>query len=457
MIGFPGIAPVLIAVIALMAAGADSAPAAADPRADVAAFLRERGIDREQRLDLEQATAWGDEQQKLAIRVLARLTPPVEVVAGWRTAAADLPAEAPAIGDALVRVRGRATFVAPQQLTPEQQQLFGQPGFDVVRLAAADGRLVDVLVKAAPKAWPRWQPIDEPASVVGLPLSAGVGPAPTGGPADAPAWPEPRPAVVMAASGVAFEPATPLGSLGMDYSLFDSVRDGGRLAAGDAGAFYAMLAAVARDEGRREPVTADTILAIVDPACTWYADHRGDPVTITGIARKATRIEIDEPFRREQLGTDHYWELFVFVNTPLIRIDGQDQDTYPIVCCVRDLPPGMPTGDSISEGVRVDGFAFKRYGYPLADVSIISSQGDRDETGKRRETALLVARRAEWRKPPSTAETSGVLSWIFAGLGAAVAAAVIYGLWASNRAARLAERQAREALPDRVDLPRDGT
>jgi len=428
-----------------------------EPAADVATFLRERGIDREQRRGLEQASAWGDDEQKLAIRVLARLIPPVELATGWRAAAADLASDGPAIGDALVRVRGRVTFVAPQRLSPEQERLFGQPSFDVVRLVAADGRLIDVLVKAAPQAWPRWQPIDEPASVVGLPLSAGIGPAPTGAPSEAAAWPESRPAVVMAAGGVTFEPATPLGGLGMDYALFDMVRDGGRLAAGDAEAFYAMLAAVARDEGRREPAAADTILAIIDPAKKWYAAHRGDPVTITGIARKATRIAIDEPFRREQLGTDHYWELFVFVETPLIRVNGQDQDTYPIVCCVRDLPPGMPSGDSISEGVRIDGFALKRYGYPLADVSIISSQGDREEKDKRRETALLVARRAEWRKPPSTAETSTVLSWIFAGLGAAVAAAVIYGVWASGRAARLAERQAREALPDRIDVPGDGT
>lgn len=455
MIGIPRVASaILVAVVSLMIAGEVRS---AEPAADVAAFLRERGIDREQRRGLEQATVWGDEEQKLAIRVLARLTAPAELATGWRAAAADLANDGPAIGDALVRVRGRATFVAPQQLSPEQEQLFGQPSFDVVRLTTADGRVVDVLVKAAPKAWPLWQSIDEPASVVGLPLSAGVGPAPTGAPADASSWPESRPAVVMAASSVAFEPATPLGGLGMDYALFDTVRDGGRLAAGDAEAFYAMLAAVARDEGRRAPVSADTILSLIDPAKKWYADHRGAPITITGIARKATRIAIDEPFRREQLGTDHYWELFVFVDTPLIRIDGQDQDTYPIVCCVRDLPPGMPTGDSISEGVRIDGFALKRYGYPLADVSIISSQGDREEKDKRRETALLVARRAEWRKPPSTAETSTVLSWIFAGLGAAVAAAVIYGVWASGRAARLAERQARAALPDRIDVPGDGT
>lgn len=440
----------------LLAAAAGLRPAVAEPAADVATFLRERGIEQARRRGLETATAWGDEQQKAAVRVLSRLAAPVELTSVWRAAAVEPAADAAVtIGDALVKIRGRATFVAPVQLTPEQEQLFTQPSFDLVRITADGGRLVDVLVKAAPKAWPRWQVIDEPATVVGLPLSAGVGPTPANAQDGAAAWPEPRPGLVMAATGIAWEPTTPLGSLGMNYALFDSVRDGGKLEPGDAEAFYGMLAAVAGDEGRREPAAADDILKLIDPGQKWYAAHRGEPVTITGIARKATKITIDEPFRREQLGTDHYWELFVFVNTPLIRIDGQDQDTYPIVCCVRDLPAGMPTGDSISEGVRIDGFALKRYGYPLADVSIISSQGDREEKGKRRETALLVARRADWRKPPSTVETSGLLSWIFAGLGAAVAAAVIYGVWATNRAARRAEAQARGELPDRIELPGD--
>jgi hypothetical protein len=447
---------VVASLALLLTASAGLRLAVAEPAADVATFLRERGIDQPQRGGLETATEWGDEQQKLAIRVLSRLAAPAELTTAWRAAAVEPAADAAVtIGDALVKIRGRATFVAPVQLTAEQEQLAAQPSFDVVRITAAGDRLVDVLVKAAPKAWPRWQPIDEPVTVVGLPLSAGVGPRPTGAPDEAAGWPEPRPGLVMAATGVAWEPATPLGTLGMNYTLFDSVRDGGKLEPGDAEAFYGMLAAVAGDEGRREPAVADQILKLIDPGQKWYAAHRGEPVTISGIARKATKIAIDEPFRREQLGTDHYWELFVFVNTPLIRIDGQDQDTYPIVCCVRDLPAGMPTGDSISEGVRIDGFALKRYGYPLADVSIISSQGDREEKGKRRETALLVARRAEWRKPPSTVETSGVLSWIFAGLGAAVAAAVLYGVWASNRAARRAEAQARSELPDRIELPGD--
>lgn len=448
------------AVVLLVAAAAGpgfavARSAVAGPAADVATFLQERGIDQAQRRGLEAATEWGDEQQKLAIRVLSRLAAPAELATAWRAAALEPAADAPVpVGDALVKIRGRATFAAPVRLTPEQEQLFAQPSFDVVRIVAGD-RVVDVLVKAAPKAWPRWQTIDEPATVVGLPLSAGVGPTPTGAPDGAAVWPEARPGLVLAAAGIAWEPATPLGTLGMNYALFDTVRDGGKLEPGDAEAFYAMLAAVAGDEGRREPAGGDQILKLIDPGQKWYAAHRGEPVTITGIVRKATKIVIDEPYRREQLGTDHYWELFVFVNTPLIRIDGQDQDTYPIVCCVRDLPPGMPTGDSISEGVRIDGFALKRYGYPLADVSIISSQGDREEKGKRRETALLVARRAEWRKPPSTAEASSVLSWIFAGLGAAIAAAVLYGVWSSNRAARRAEAQAKSELPDRIELPGD--
>ena len=51
--------------------------------------------------------------------------------------------------------------------------------------------------------------------------------------------------------------------------------------------------------------------------------------------------------------------------TSLIKIDDRVQDTYPIVCCVRDLPAGMPTGQQINEQVRVSGFAMKRYAYPL--------------------------------------------------------------------------------------------
>ena len=433
-----------------------SAAARAADAPSVDSFLQERGIARESRRSLEAATEWGDEQQQAVVRVLARITAPAELARAFAAGAADLGTDAVEVSDRFVKVAGRATFVAPQPLSAEQAQLAGSGEYDVVRIASAAGPVVDVLVARAPKAWPRWQPIDEPAVAYVLPLASGAAPRPGPPPEAGAPWPDAKPALVAATARVAWEPDTPLGRLGMDYGLFDTVRDGGRLAAGDADAFYGLLAAVGRDEasgGRLAAAGPDEILAIIDPARKWFADNRGGPVTISGIARKATRIAIDEPDRRAQVGADHYWELFVFVETPPIVINGDPQDNYPIVCCVRSLPQGMPTGDSIAERVEVAGFALKRYGYPLADVAILSSQGNREEKGRRMETALLLGREAVWKPNPSTAGTMSTLSWIFTSIAAAVAAVLFYGIWSSGRAARADERQARAALPERVELP----
>jgi hypothetical protein len=195
------------------------------------------------------------------------------------------------------------------------------------------------------------------------------------------------------------------------------------------------------------------LLPLIDPQRKWFASHRGDPVTIVGTARRATRIAIDDAARRAEVGADHYWELFVFVDTPLLEVNGRLQDTYPVVCCVRDVPAGMPTGDRISERVTIHGFAVKRYAYPLADVAISSSQGDRTLEGGRMETALVLGNRAVWTPSASPATASRLLSWIFFGLAGIVAAALVLGLWAVSRDARRRERRARAELPDTIRLP----
>ena len=173
-------------------------------------------------------------------------------------------------------------------------------------------------------------------------------------------------------------------------------------------------------------------------------------MTVKGIARRATRISIDDTWRREQVGADHYWELYVFVDTPLLQVNERQQTDYPIVCCVRDLPAGFPTGDAIGEKVSVSGFALKRYAYPLPDLDISSSQGDRKTRDQRMETALLVGKTAAWTPAPSIAGATSTLSWIFSALAAVVGLALAYGLWSMNR------RDHRRAdLPDRIDLPGD--
>lgn len=438
-------------VVLLLAAVGAVSVSRAEPR-DVASFLADAQLDREQRRVLEEPGDWGHDKTSMLIRVLAALDVPAPLMLPWKEQAGDLKVPPAAVADGLVRVRGRATFVDRLPLTDEQALLAGGKPIDVVRIVAADGVTVDVATRRAPRAWPRAKPIDEPAEVVGLPLSSagGARPAPTG-------WPAQPAALLLAADAVAWHPDTPLGRLGMDYALLDTVKDGGRIEPGDNPALFALLAAAGRPEAaavRGLQLTTDRILPLIDPREKWFAGHRGDAVTLTGIARKATRVVIDEPVRRRQVGADHYWELFVFADTPLLRVNDRVQDDYPFVCCVRSLPVGFPSGDRIGERVSVTGFALKRYGYPLPDLDISSSQGDKERRGQRMETALIVGGTPEWIVATPPVDGRG-LSTIFAVLAAAVGLVLAFGAWRMTRDAKQAEARDRARLPDRVELPDD--
>lgn len=438
----------LLGLASLAGLSVSAAVFAAEPEGFVK-FLAEREIDRPRRAVLEEAGPWDDARQKAVIRVLARLEAPASLEVPWRLQATAA-ASPPVVEDRLVRFAGRAVFVAQVPLTEEQALLAARPRLDLVRIVAAGGANIDVFVPEAPAAWARWRAIDEPAFVVGLPLSTVSAPRPEA-PADAAAWPSSAPALLLAATSVGWEPPTPLGGLGMDYGLFATVVDGKKLERGDTAAFYGLLAAVGRAApGAIEAVAGKPadLVPIIDPTQKWFATHRGDAVTVAGIARRATKISIDEPWRREQVGADHYWELYVFVDTPLLQVNDRKQTDYPVVCCVRTLPDGFPTGDAIGEKVTVSGFALKRYGYPLPDLDIKSSQGDKETRGQRMETALLVGRTAVWTPEPSVASATGAMSWMFSALAAAIGLFMVYGLWSMNR------RGGRRAdLPDRVELP----
>lgn len=447
----------MVVLVLVVATGAGLILAADSDQAldSVAAYLASWDLDRKHWAPLDEEGPWDASRQSLVLKLMARLgRVPADTLATWQAAAADVSATLPAgATDALVRIEGRGVFVAPQQLSADEAALAGRDHLDILRLATATGQRVDVIVESAPQAWPRWAPIDEPVAVVGLPLTTGPGPVPV---AEGQTWPRESPAVVMLGSRLSWYPSTTLlGSLGMDYATFDSVVDGRPLVAGDSEAFYGMLAAA----GRADPQTIDAevtgvtdIIPLIDPAEKWFSGHRGDLVTIEGIARRATRIAIDDADRRRQVGADHYWELYVFVPTPLIRVNDHVQDDFPIVCCVRSLPAEMPTGDRITERVRVSGFALKRYAYPLQRVQISSPQGDEEVGGGRRETPLLIGREARWLPAPSPRRISQDLGWALAGMAGVVGLLLAAAAWATRRSARRLEQEARERLPDRIDL-----
>jgi hypothetical protein len=445
----------LAIVLAILAISFPGPPAlAADGATEtLPGYLGNWKIDRASRAALEKATPWSDAKLQLALRLIGRLeVAPPGVYAGWASEAGAIGSDpAAALGDRMVKIEGRATFIAPVVLPTQIAEIVGRKEIDVVRLKAADGMLVDVLANAAPKAWPRWRPIDEAAGVIGLAVSTAPGPVPAPPPADGTSWPAEPAAVVVVARRVAWYPPTPLGGMGMDYGLFDTVADGQKLVGGDTEAFYGLLAAVGR--GSEESIEAAAgppadMMPLIDPKQRWFADHRGDAITVDGVARRATRIAIDDPVRRRAVGADHYWELFIFVPTSLIKIGERLQESYPIVCCVRSLPNGMPTGQNINERVRVSGFALKRYAYPLPKV-----QGEKAQPDRRQETPLVVGRRAVWVPEPSTAGAASLLGWIFAGLAGLIGLLLAFGAWRSSRDTRRRERRERDALPKRIELP----
>ena len=120
---------------------------------------------------------------------------------------------------------------------------------------------------------------------------------------------------------------------------------------------------------------------------------------------------------------------------------------------MRTLPEGMPTGQEIGERVRVSGFALKRYGYPLPDVKISSSQGNEEQKGQRQETALLVGREAGWLPAPSPTKEVNTLGWVFLSIASVIGLALALAAWSFARDTRRRDRQARGKLPDRIELP----
>jgi len=462
-----GAAGYLGAAACLVALAAPAGPsAAADPAIPATTtattttgpfieYLATWKIDRGSRAVLEEPSAWSPAKQEIALRVLARLSRlPAPLAAQSSADALDIRSLAATqrVQDRLVKIDGRATFVATVPLTEEESEVAGRRQMEIVRIVSNDGLAVDVLADHVPKSWPRAASIDEPAAVIGLPLAEGAGPvvpAVEGQTAAAAA-------LLIAAPSVGWFPPTPLGALGMDYGLFDSVVDGQKLVAGDTEAFYALMAAMGRATVAGIASAAGSpgdIVPLINPGSGWFGQHRGDPVTVAGVARRATRIEIDDPLRQRQLGTDHYWELFVFVPTPLIEVHGKLQEDYPVVCCVRTLPEGMPTGQQIGERVQVSGFAFKRYGYPLPDVKISSSQGSEEQKGQRQETALLIGREATWLPAPNPTREVNTLGWVFLSIASVIGLALALAAWSFARDSRRRDRQARRELPDRIELP----
>ncbi|MHC4180017.1 MAG: hypothetical protein ACYSWU_21140, partial [Planctomycetota bacterium] len=346
----------------------------------------------------------------------------------------------------LFLLSGRVTRVERRQPPPEAAERLESKQYYRCELALDDRQQRAVVFAAdVPKRWQVGKPIDERAGAFGLFLKfAGKDPA--------------RPLPVFVTRHVAWYPPTPLGKLGMDVGLLDSVVDRTALgrprhldqpqevlrAGREREAFYALLAAAGRakpgqllreagrqlQQGDGELVRTDQHgdqYFSVEPLFLDAPNQHGRLVSLSGRARRVVRIDVEDADIVDHFRIDHYYEISLFTD---------DSQNNPLIFCVRELPPGMPTGDGpeYGERVRVAGFFFKLWSYPIPDSDLLP-EIQRGRGTPRQPAPLLIGRRPVWY-PQEPAATSHVAEAVAAGLFVLALFGVWIALWRSGRSDR---------------------
>ena len=254
-------------------------------------------------------------------------------------------------------------------------------------------------------------------------------------------------AILAVAPRLNWWPRTPLGRIGMDYGLFTSVDDGVPLKASEAEAFYASLSASTRQNEIPDgpPVDGRSLVSLLDPASDWLKLHRGDQIVLDGTARRITKVYVESARNQDVLGSDHYWEIFVFVATPLLQIGDDFQDTYPIVYCCTELPQGLPIGEQVNEPVQIAGFIFKRYRYVTRRLN---RQKNGTSQGRPQESPLLIGKSLSWLPDKQPLRFPGGMTWLPVLTALALVGWIMKGFFQSRRRSRLID-----TLPDQIQLP----
>lgn len=357
--------------------------------------------------------------------------------------------------------------VTREEVPAELRETLGFDGYYRCEAETSGERIV-IVARHVPGAWKLDSPLRQQASAVGiyvkqLPLDA------------VPARDEhdQRDRVLLfAADRVAWHPSTLLAHLGVDYGLFETVKDRAPLRERDL--FYQMLAVAShmapeyieyqirgllkRQIEQQEPLAQNRDLPAsqreaaeraleraragasdVVPLFNNPQSQRGEFVVLRGEALRAIEIRVEDPEIRRQFFIDRYYE--VDVVTP-------DSQNNPIVCCLAELPPDMPMGESIHESVRVAGFFLKAYAFETRRT------GSKSAGGKSVQIAPLIVGRTLSVVP--TPKYSAPTQSLTLAAGVLVVLAVCGAfMWHMRRVDRRAEAQLklrRELLPSEISL-----
>ncbi len=328
-----------------------------------------------------------------------------------------------------VEVRGHVVECSEIALTEQEQTLLAVPCLYRCRLQVqrksdkmhkSSVQQLEVVSAFVPDAWLKTDVLDAPAKVTGIVLKTDdVGDDFSG-------------ALIIAARVRWFPTNTLLGQLGMDVGLFDAVpalpitvlkqaeisvprslalltrpeifERAFKLTGHDQEAFYGLMKAVKNtppgwleQEARRMLQAQGESRTSAVNLFNRPEEMRGQPVLLTGVAKRAVRVLVDNPEIQEQYGIDHYYEIHLFTN---------DSQRQPITVCVSSLPPNMPTSadfpnpDEYNEPLTVAAIPYKLWVYESGlSESRLSESEDISAVnggGRANYSPLLMGREPIW-------------------------------------------------------------
>ncbi len=422
------------------------------------------GIGQSELAQFQQGAHFSEDQTQVLHRLL-RVIPqiPRQRLARWQRLNCDWNHELnepERLQHQVFRVSGTLTGLSRESLPDVISQRLGFKEFYRATLSAPDAMLeYDVFLRRIPDAFAKsldaGVPVRENVALTGLFLKSSNPPAPS----DARTL---RRKVFLVADLLEWFPADPdsprvkdhpdylkLAEYGMDVGALDTVKDQKPLLRDDREAFYQLLATVGKQPAmdlRARSKAADVVELLQNPA-----QHRGAFYSVDGTARRAIRIEVEDPDVVERFGITHYYEIEVFDYSANVKVRdkrfaGREAvyHSYPIVFCTRTLPEGFPTGDVIRENVQINGVYLKLWAYRTQFIH--NRIADDDGPPPMQISPLLIGHAPLYLLPPKNDVRVGAL----AAISFFVVIAGTWGLviWFNKGNARFR----RETIAPRVDL-----
>ena len=187
---------------------------------------------------------------------------------------------------------------------------------------------------------------------------------------------------------------------------------------------------------------ANTFVPLVETP----TDFNGKLVMLRGTAYRIVKVRITDPEVIEQLGQNDYYQIDMLVNlehkVKLVTAASPDSPTaekmiwrHPVTFCALSLPEGMPTGNKLSEPIRVAGFYFKNWRYETSEM--------KDGQAAQRTAPMLIGQEPAWdtREPGGLSSYAGMIA---GGLFMIALIGIWAGVWWTNRSDNVKNKAVRD-------------